>query len=144
MDLNKIKNDCLPFIEELGLFLYSLDFKKENDTNVLEFVLDKKGFVDIEEIEKATEKINEYLDKEDPIEEDYSLSVTSRGVEKEVDFDDLGFYLKEWVEVKTIDQLHTGELIEAKSDSLAIKTTKNKKIKINGNDVLSVRTIVKF
>ena len=144
MDLNKIKNDCLPFIEELGLFLYSLDFKKENDTNVLEFVLDKKGFVDIEEIEKATEKINEYLDKEDPIEEDYSLSVTSRGVEKEVDFDDLGFYLKEWVEVKTIDQLHTGELIEAKSDSLTIKTTKNKKIKINGNDVLSVRTIVKF
>lgn len=144
MDLNKIKNDCLPFIEELGLSLYSLDFKKENDTNVLEFVLDKKGFVDISEIEMATEKINAYLDKEDPIAEDYSLSITSRGVEKEVDFDDLNYYLKEWVEVKTIDQLHVGELVEASSDSVTIKTAKNKKIKINGNDVLSIRTIVKF
>ena len=144
MDLNKIKNDCLPFIEELGLSLYSLEFKKENDTNVLEFVLDKKGFVDISEIEMATEKINAYLDKEDPIAEDYSLSITSRGVEKEVDFDDLNYYLKEWVEVKTIDQLHVGELVEASSDSVTIKTAKNKKIKINGNDVLSIRTIVKF
>ena len=144
MDLNKIKNDCLPFIEELGLSLYSLEFKKENDTNILEFVLDKKGFVDISEIEMATEKINAYLDKEDPIAEDYSLSITSRGVEKEVDFDDLSYYLKEWVEVKTIDQLHVGELVEASSDSVTIKTAKNKKIKINGNDVLSVRTIVKF
>ena len=144
MDLNKIKNDCLPFIEELGLSLYSLEFKKENDTNVLEFVLDKKGFVDISEIEMATEKINAYLDKEDPIAEDYSLSITSRGVEKEIDFDDLNYYLKEWVEVKTIDQLHVGELVEASSDSVTIKTAKNKKIKINGNDVLSIRTIVKF
>ena len=144
MDLNKIKEDCLPFIEELELSLYSLEYKKENDINLLEFTIDKKGFVDIEEIEKVTEKISEYLDNTDPIDEDYSLSVVSRGVEKDFSFDDAAYYKNEWIEVKTLDQLHTGELVEVSSDSLIIKTVKNKKVKINANDIVLVRTIVKF
>ena len=144
MDLNKIKEDCLPFIQELGLSLFSLEYKKENDNNVLEFVIDKKGFVDILEIEKVTEKINEYLDNNDSIEDEYSLSITSRGVEKEIPFDDLSYYKNEWLDVKTIDQLHTGELVEVATDSLTIKTVKNKKVKINANDIVSIKTIVKF
>ena len=144
MDLNKIKVDCTPLIEECGLTLYSLEYKKENGINLLEFVVDKKGFVDMSEVEDVTGKINEYLDKEDPIDEDYSLSVLSRGSEKDFPFDDASYYLGEWVEIKTYDQLHTGELIECNSDSLLVKTIKNKKTKINANDILSLRTVIKF
>ena len=120
MDLNKIKIDCTPLIEECGLTLYSLEYKKENDINLLEFVVDKKGFVDMSEVEDVTGKINEYLDKEDPIDEDYSLSVLSRGSEKDFPFDDALYYVGEWVEVKTMDQLHRGELLEKTNDSIII------------------------
>ena len=144
MDLEKIKNDCLGFIKECGLELYSLTYEASEQGNILEFTVDKKGFVDIEDVEKVTEKINEYLDKTDPIDEEYSLSVTSRGVEKDFSFDDVSYYLKEWVEIKTIEQTFIGNITEATSDSITITNEKNKKIKINANDILSLKTIVKM
>ena len=144
MNLNKIKDDCLEIIQKSNLKLYSFDYKKKDESNVLEIVVDKVGFIDIEDIEDITNKINEYLDKEDPIEEEYSLEVSSRGLEKDFDFDDAPVYTGEWIEVKTFDQLYKGKLIEALKDSLVIKNDKNKNIKINANDINSLRIVCKF
>lgn len=144
MNLNKIKDDCLEIIQKSNLKLYSFDYKKKDESNVLEIVVDKVGFIDIEDIEDITNKINEYLDKEDPIDEEYSLEVSSRGLEKDFDFDDASVYIGEWIEVKTFDQLYKGKLIEALKDSLVIKNDKNKNIKINANDINSLRIVCKF
>ncbi|MBP5342797.1 hypothetical protein J6Y73_02600 [bacterium] len=144
MNITKIKNDITPILDNASLILYSIDYKKENDKNVLSIIVDKKGFVDIEDIEFITNKINEYLDKEDPIEEEYNLEISSRGLEKDFEFDDASYYIGECVEIKTMDQLHKGELIEATSDSLTIKTQKNKKVKINVNDIMNIHIVVKF
>ena len=144
MDLNKIKNDLTPICLELNLELYRAEYKKENNENILSIVVDKKGFLDIDDIEAVTNKINEYLDKEDPIEEEYKLDVSSRGLEKDFEFDDASYYIGEWVDVKKMDQLHKGELIESTSDSLILKTEKNKKIKINANDIVNIHIVVKF
>ncbi|GEM_PF-1688142 len=144
MNLNKIKDDCLEIIQKSNLKLYSFDYKKKDDSNVLEIVVDKVGFIDIEDIEDITNKINEYLDKEDPIDEEYSLEISSRGLEKDFDFDDASVYIGEWIEVKTFDQLYKGKLIEALKDSLVIKNDKNKNIKINANDISSLRIVCKF
>ncbi len=144
MDKEKIFNDLKPVVEEKGLILYSVEYKKENDMNVLEILIDKKGFVDIEDLEPVTEAINEYLDKEDPIEEEYNLEVASRGLEKEFPFEDREYYKGEWIEVKTFDQLHKGELCEYTQDTLTIKTDKNKKTKINANDIVNIKIVVKF
>lgn len=144
MNLNKIKDDCLEIIQKSNLKLYSFDYKKKDKSNVLEIVVDKVGFIDIEDIENITNKINEYLDKEDPIDEEYSLEVSSRGLEKDFDFDDAPVYIGEWIEVKTFDQLYKGKLIETLKDSLVIKNDKNKNIKINANDINSLRIVCKF
>lgn len=144
MNLNKIKDDCLEIIQKSNLKLYSFDYKKKDKSNVLEIVVDKVGFIDIEDIEDITNKINEYLDKEDPIDEEYSLEVSSRGLEKDFDFDDAPVYIGEWIEVKTFDQLYKGKLIETLKDSLVIKNDKNKNIKINANDINSLRIVCKF
>ncbi len=144
MEKEKIFNDLKPMIEAKGLILYSVDYRKENDMNVLEVLIDKKGFVDIEDLEPVTELVNEYLDKEDPIEEEYNLEVASRGLEKDFPFEDCEYYKGEWIEVKTFDQLHKGELVEYTSNTLTIKTDKNKKIKINANDIVSINIVVKF
>lgn len=144
MDLEKIKNDIEPVCVDLGLKLFSLEYKKENNQNMLSIIVDKKGFLDIDDLEAVTNKINEYLDKEDPIDEEYNLDISSRGLEKDFEFEDANYYIGEWVEVKTMDQLHKGELVESSSDSLVIRTEKNKKIKINANDIMNIHIVVKF
>ena len=144
MDLEKMKNDIEPICADLGLKLFSLEYKKENNQNMLSIVVDKKGFLDIDDLEAVTNKINEYLDKEDPIDEEYNLDISSRGLEKDFEFEDANYYIGEWVEVKTMDQLHKGELVESSSDSLVIRTEKNKKIKINANDIMNIHIVVKF
>ena len=141
MDLNKIKGDLEPIVNSFNLMLYSVDFIRKNNTDTLEVIVDKKGYIDIGDIEDVTNAINEYLDTEDPIENEYSLEVSSFGLEKEISFDDLIYYPKENLEVKTLDQLHKGSLDSFNGDSLTLKTKNNKKIKINVNDILSIRIV---
>ena len=144
MDIEKIKKDISLIISECDLKPFSITYKKDDEKNVLEVIVDKVGFVDISDVEDVTNKINEYLDKEDPIEEEYSLEVLSRGLEKEFEFDDAYAYVGEWIEVKTMDQLYKGFLQESVSDAIIIKNEKNKTIKINANDIISLKIAVKF
>ena len=144
MDLNKIKNDIIPLLEGLELSLYSIDFKEENDVQTLEIIVDKKGDVDIDEITKATELINEYLDKEDPIDSEYQLLIESRGIEREFGIDEVEDYISSYIFVKTVNEELYGDLLSLDGANMLIKNRKNKKIKINLNDVVYLRTAVKF
>ena len=102
------------------------------------------GPVDIDEVSKATELINEYLDKVDPIKDPYSLEVTSRGIEKEFTLDEIEYYVGEYIFIKTVNQELYGDLMNISGATILIKDRKNKKIKINMNDVVLLRTAVKF
>ena len=144
MDLNKIKNDIIPLLNNLELSLFSIDFRKEEGSDVLDIVVDKKGDIDIDEITKATELINEYLDKEDPIDGEYQLIVESRGIEREFSIDEIEDYIGEYIFVKTINEEMYGDLLSLDGANMLIKNRKNKKIKINLNDVVYLRTAVKF
>ena len=144
MDLNKIKLDITPLLEGLELSLYSIDFKEENGVYTLEIVVDKKGDIDIDEITKATELINEYLDKEDPIDKEYQLLVESRGIEREFCVDEVEDYIGSYIFIKTINEELYGDLISLEGANMIVKNRKNKKIKINLNDVVYLRTAVKF
>ena len=144
MDLNKIKNDIIPLLEGLELSLYSIDFKEENGVHTLEIIVDKKGDIDIDEITKATELINEYLDKEDPIDSEYQLLVESRGIEREFGIDEVEDYIGSYIFVKTVNEELYGDLLSLDGANMLIKNRKNKKIKINLNDVVYLRTAVKF
>ena len=144
MDLNELKNAFKPLVEEAGLTLYSLEFVNEHDRDILRVTVDKNGPVDIDEVSKATELINEYLDKVDPIKDPYSLEVTSRGIEKEFTLDEVEYYVGEYIFVKTINQELYGDLLSINGATLVLKDRKNKKIKINMNDVVLLRTAIKF
>ena len=144
MDLNKIKLDITPLLEGLELSLYSIDFKEENGVYTLEIVVDKKGDIDIDEITKATELINEYLDKEDPIDREYQLLVESRGIEREFGVDEVEDYIGSYVFIKTVNEELYGDLLSLEGANMIFKNRKNKKIKINLNDVVYLRTAVKF
>lgn len=144
MNLDLIKDKIKPLVEEAGLILYDVEFVKENGNDILRITVDKKGYVDIDEVTLATEKINEYLDKEDPIKEAYSLEVTSRGIEHEISLDEIKDYVGEYIFIKTIEQELYGDVVSIEGADIIIKDRKNKKIKINMNDVVLLRTAVKF
>ena len=144
MDLNLIKEKIESIVNEFNLICYSVEYIERDSTKILEVIVDKKGFVDISDITPITERINKYLDDEDPIKEEYSLEVSSRGLFKDFIFDDASYYIGEYVKIKTLDQLFLGELIEVTSDSLIIKNQKNKKIKINANDITNCEITLKF
>ena len=144
MDINELKKGFEPLVKEAGLTLYSVEFINEYEKDILRVTVDKMGPVDIDEVSKASELINEYLDKVDPIKDPYSLEVTSRGIEKEFTLDEIDYYIGEYIFIKTVNQELYGDLISANGATILIKDRKNKKIKINMNDVVLLRTAVKF
>ena len=143
--LNKIKDDIKELLNDSPLSLYNVEFNEENGVDTLTVTVDKvSGYIDIDEIEDATNKVNEYLDKTDPIDSEYSLVVTSRGIEKELTIDELPNYINEYLFIRTFEQELYGTLLSIEGAVATIKNPKNKKVKINLNDIEFVRIAIKF
>ncbi len=66
-----------PIVEE-GYILDDVSYKKENGAKTLTIVIDKDGYININDCLKVNEIINPILDKNDPIKESYVLDVCSK------------------------------------------------------------------
>lgn len=144
MNLDKIKEEMTNIVSECELKLYKLEFENTPDGQVLRVTVDKKEPMSMDDISLVTEKINLYLDETDPIESEYSLEVTSRGIEKEFNDDEINDFLNEYIFVKTLNEEFYGTLKGRENQYLLVKNNKNKIIKIDLNDVTLMRTAVKF
>lgn len=76
--VNKVKEMIEPSIKEAGYILDSVSFEKEGNTNFLRVVIDKSGYITLDDCVTVCNLINPILDKEDPIEENYVLDVCSK------------------------------------------------------------------
>lgn len=74
----KVKSLIQPIIEENGYLLDSVVYEKEGTTNFLRVIIDKQGFINVDDCVTVCNLINPILDKEDPIEENYILDVCSK------------------------------------------------------------------
>lgn len=82
---DKIKSLIQPIIEENGFLLDSVIFEKEGNTNFLRVVIDKQGFINVDDCVTVCNLINPILDKEDPIEDNYMLDVCSKEKGSDID-----------------------------------------------------------
>ncbi|MEG1874862.1 MAG: ribosome maturation factor RimP [Angelakisella sp.] len=73
-----------PLIDELGLILWDVTFAKEGSVWVLCYLLDKEGGIAIDDCEQFSRKVDILLDAADPIEQSYTLEVSSPGIEREL------------------------------------------------------------
>jgi len=144
MDLSKITADIKDIISNEGLIFYSLEYKLEDSGYILRLTIDKKDPVTMDDVSKITDLVNAYLDKEDPIENSYTLEVTSRGIEKEFSVNEASEHLGDYVFIKTSEQQFYGTLLNLEDSYLVLKDPKNKKVRIHVNDVSLIRTAVKF
>lgn len=79
-----------PYVNNLGLILYDVEYVKVGKEYYLKIYIDKsddKGCVTIEDCENVTNAINDVLDKADYIKDQYYLEVSSAGIEKILKYD---------------------------------------------------------
>ena len=82
---DKIKSLIQPIIEANGFLLDSVIFEKEGNTNFLRVVIDKQGFINVDDCVTVCNLINPILDKEDPIDGNYMLDVCSKEKGSDID-----------------------------------------------------------
>lgn len=90
--VTQIVEDLLaPILEEMGLELVDVEYKKEGSNWFLRVFIDNEtGNIDIDECSLVSERLSQRLDELDPIPNAYFLEVSSPGAErplrKESDF----------------------------------------------------------
>lgn len=76
--LNEIKEYILKPLAEKEIFIDSIEYVKENNYYFLKITLDKINGIDLDTIVEATKIINKILDKNDLIDKEYILDVSSK------------------------------------------------------------------
>ena len=75
---NKIRELLEEEINEAGYILDDVFYGKDEGVNTLRLVIDKQGYININDCLKVNDIVNPILDKEDPISESYVLDVCSK------------------------------------------------------------------
>jgi len=71
-----------PAITALGYTLWGIEYVPQGKHSLLRVYLDKEGGIDIEDCAQASRQISSILDVEDPISSEYTLEVSSPGVDR--------------------------------------------------------------
>ena len=79
-----VKKIAEPLAEELGYFLWDVEYVKEGADMYLRITIDSEEGITIEDCEKMHRAIDPLLDEHDPIEEAYHLEISSPGVERDL------------------------------------------------------------
>ena len=160
------KNDVSTRVSEMlkeflganDLCIYKIDYKKLGKDWNLDIYIDKNSeteddFVSIEECEKVSKFLSDRLDKVDIIPHQYTLSVNSPGLDREL-INEVDFirYKDRVVEVKLYENIDglkqfEGTLLGLEDGIVLIKILKNNKdelIKIPKNKIAKINLAVVF
>ncbi len=72
------------FVEENGMRLWDVEFKKEGADYYLRVYIDRDGGIGIEDCQKVNDYLSPLLDELDPIEQSYYLEISSAGLIREL------------------------------------------------------------
>jgi len=71
-----------PVINALGYQLWGIEYLGQGRHTLLRIFLDKDGGINIEDCAEASRQISSILDVEDPIKDEYTLEVSSPGLDR--------------------------------------------------------------
>ena len=150
----RVSGMLAPYLEEKGLDIYKVEYKKEGPEWVLRVCLDKPAdaeteYVSIEECEDATRYLSDLLDREDFIDRKYNLEVSSPGLDRElIKESDFTRFAGRAVEVRTYEQIsgskeHEGTLI-GKADGIVTIETGRGTLEIAADKISKINLAVVF
>jgi ribosome maturation factor RimP len=80
--MERVKAIALPLLQELGLDLVEVEFRREAGGWILRLYLDKRGGLTLGDCQRVSEELGDLLDIEDLIDHPYSLEVSSPGLNR--------------------------------------------------------------
>ena len=80
--IEQIKAVALPVLDELGLELVEVQYRREQSGWVLRLFIDKQDGVNLDDCSAVSREISQLLDIEDFIDQAYSLEVSSPGLNR--------------------------------------------------------------
>ena len=121
-----------PIASELGVSLWDIRFLKEGADWFLRIILDKEGGVGIDDCEAFSRAIDKPLDELDPIEDAYTLDISSLGAEKPLAVDKLPLYVGQYVSLHLShpykgENILEGTLMEVTADTVTLKVKEKAK-----------------
>jgi ribosome maturation factor RimP len=142
------------YLEQHGLELYRVTYKKEGSGWVLRVILDKPAdaeteYVSIDECEEATRYLSDRLDEADLIERAYNLEVSSPGLDRELIHEsDFTRFAGRDVEVKTYGQINGSKYFEGvlagKADGVVSIDTEAGRLEIPEDKISKINLAVVF
>lgn len=82
--VSKIKDLISPLAEEMGYFIWDVEYFKEGATWILRITIDSEDGITIDDCEKFSRAAGDAIDEADPIENSYTFQVSSPGIEREL------------------------------------------------------------
>ena len=138
-----------PLAEELGYFLWDVEYVKEGTRKILRITIDNEEGITVDDCERMHRAIDPILDEADPIEEAYYLEVSSPGIERELKNAMHLSACEGWqVEVKLYapvngSKVFRGELCECPEGKIVIKNG-DKETVFDASAVAKVSTVFEF
>lgn len=83
---SEVREIITPVAEEMGFFIWDVEFVKEGADKHLRITLDNEEGINIIDCENFHRAIDPLLDEADPINESYILEVSSPGIERELKY----------------------------------------------------------
>jgi ribosome maturation factor RimP len=144
MNLDTLKKEVSDFLLTIGFELYDIELKETKKEKILTIYVDHENEITIDDVVEATNQLNPFLDDLDPIQGEYMLEVSSAGAEKELRNEKaIKSSIGKHIHIETYEQTLEGTLEEFDGFDITIKI-KNKKFKINYDDVNLIRLAIKF
>jgi len=98
--LDNVKELVVAELSELGYTLSSMKLSKGKDA-ILEVVIDREAPINLDDITIVSNTISKLLDEHDFINGSYVLDVSSLGIEKPIDLENIEKYVGQYVNVHT-------------------------------------------
>lgn len=90
-----------PAVEALGYELWGVEFQSHGRPPLLRVFIDSENGITVEDCAAASRQISAVLDVEDPISSEYTLEVSSPGMDRPLfTLGQYGRYVGEWLKVK--------------------------------------------
>ncbi len=118
--LQKLEEMLLPVLNEMNVRLYEMKWINDREKILQVAIIKPDGSMDLDTCASVSEKLSEVLDREDPINEEYTLEVCSPGAEREIkDVDELDKMAGSYIYVRLREPFKkmlelTGEIKEVK------------------------------
>ncbi len=148
--IDDVTNVVKPIIEENGMELVDVEFKKLYGQDTLIIYVDKEGGMDLIACEKIHNAISDPLDELDPTQgRAYNLNVSSPGLDRPFKTEkDFLKHINEDVEISLYSPIDKLKKFEAKllaynGDSIDVEV-KNKKINIEAKNIALIHVAIKF